>query len=132
MAIHMHQIKRVSHLQTIVSDFSPAKNPIYGAVNLSASDAAFLQRTDEQLWEGLRRPEVAIFLDVPPSVCLERIHRRGRSMEQGLNVVQLEQLRGAYISNLERLAIRVVQLELDGDKSPEEVARVVSQHVDRD
>jgi deoxyguanosine kinase len=132
MAIHLHQIKQVSHQQAIVSDFSPAKNPIYGEVNLSVSAAAFLRRTDEQLWEDLQRPEVVIFLDVPPVTCLERVRRRGHSMEQGLRVEQLEQLRSVYISNLDRLARRVERLELNGDESPEGVARVVLQHMDRD
>jgi hypothetical protein len=53
-------------------------------------------------------------------------------MEQGLRVEQLEQLRSVYISNLDRLARRVERLELNGDESPEGVARVVLQHMDRD
>ncbi len=53
-------------------------------------------------------------------------------MEQGLTVGQLERLHSAYISNLARLAGDVVQLKFSGDESPEEVARVVSQHIDRD
>lgn len=129
MAIHMHQIKHASHLQAIVSDFAPAKNPIYGEVNLSASDAAFLRRTDEQVWEELPRPDIAIFLDVPAETCVERVRLRGRPMEQGLTLEQLEQLRSAYMSGLERLARRVVRLELDGRESPEEVAMVTSQHI---
>jgi deoxyadenosine/deoxycytidine kinase len=131
IAIHMHQIKHAAHGRTLISDFSPAKNPIYGEVSLSPSDATFLWRTDEYLWKDLRRPEVAVFLDVPPATCLERVRIRGRSMEQGLTVGQLERLRSAYISNLGRLAGDVVRLEFTGDESPEEVARAVSPHVDR-
>jgi deoxyadenosine/deoxycytidine kinase len=132
IAIHLHQVKCAADRRALISDFSPAKNPIYGEVNLSMSDAAFLWRTEDYLWKDLQRPEVAIFLDVPPATCLERVRRRGRSMEQGLTVGQLERLRSAYISNLGRLAGDVVRLELNGDESPEEVARVVSQHIDRD
>ncbi len=64
MAIHLHQIKCAAHRQVLISDFSPAKNPIYGEVNLSVSDVAFLWRTEDYLWQDLQRPDVAIFLDV--------------------------------------------------------------------
>jgi deoxyguanosine kinase len=130
MAIHLHQIKQASHLQAIVSDFSPAKNPIYGEVNLSVSDAAFLRRTDEQVWEGLPRPDIAIFLDVPAETCLKRVRLRGRPMEQGLTLEQLAQLHRVYMAGLECLAGHVVRLELDGRESPEEVAALASQHIE--
>jgi len=132
MALHIHQVKQAEPVESMVSDFSPARNPIFGELNLSPSVVAFLRRTDEQLWEGLERPEVAIFLDVPPATCLERVRRRGHPMEQGLRVEQLQRLRSAYMSNLERLARRVVRLDLDGHESPEEVAMVVSQHIGLD
>lgn len=124
MAIHLHQIKQTS--SSIVSDFSPAKNLIYGERQLEGADLAGLQAIDRHLWQDLPRPSAALFLDVPANVCLERIQRRGRDFEQGITVEELESLRESYLANLPALAVDVARIALSGSESPRYVAEQVS------
>jgi deoxyguanosine kinase len=127
MMIHLHQIKEASG--AILSDFSPAKNIIYAERQLRGPDLVLLQKVDQRLWRDLPRPRVAIFLDVPPKICLERIRRRGRVFEQGLTLAYLESLRDGYLARLSTLAIEIVRIELVGDELPEHVAARVADQV---
>ena len=76
MAIHLRQIKEASDSGAVVSDFSPAKNIIYAERQLRGPDMKLLRRVDDRLWRGLPRPTRAMFLDVPPEICLERVPAR--------------------------------------------------------
>lgn len=129
MAIHLHQIKCATG--PIVSDFSPAKNLIYGAGQLEGADLAALRAIDQHLWRDLPPPAVALFLDVPTDVCLKRLQRRGRPFEQGITIEDLNALRHGYLASLTQLAVEVVRFELSGDESPEIVAKLASESIDR-
>jgi hypothetical protein len=73
--------------------------------------------------DRLRLPEVVFFLDVPPSVCVERIASRGESRQVHETEEKLSQLREAYL-----LVCAVLEREwglpvciLDGDRTREAV-----------
>jgi len=127
VAIHLHQIKQTEG--TVISDFSPAKNMLYGGLNLRDADMKVLRSVDQQAWSGLPRPSTALFLDVPSAVCLERIKHRGRPFEQGISLGELEMLRELYIANLSTLADEVIQLRLTGHESAQQVADLVIKHM---
>lgn len=126
MVMHRSYIKEASHAEDLISDFSPAKDMIFGELALHGEDINLLKRVDERLWLGAESPTLAIFLDVPIAECLRRVQGRGRSYETDLNGSYLERLREGYLTCLSTLAKRVVKLELDGDETPSDVAIAVS------
>ena len=130
MAIHLHEIKAARDTSGgIVSDFSPAKNPIFGELNLPKTATAALREIDSLVWRPVGRPDIAVFLDVPPTWCLERIRRRGRPVEQSLKLGDLETLRTKYLARLSELADSVILLELQGQESADHVAREIIRRV---
>ena len=71
-------------------------------------------------WEGLM-PDVAIIIDIPPEIALERIKRRGREMESGITLKYLQDLRDITLKNMDKLGKKVILLQELSD-SPEENA----------
>jgi deoxyguanosine kinase len=129
MGIHSHQVKQIPSRGLFVSDFSPAKDLIFGGLNLTDSDLEFLRDVDRHLWEGLPNPSLSVFLDVPPYVCLERVQQRGRPTERSLTVGYLERLRDTYLAGFSALGERVVKVELSGRESRNEVADRVFEQI---
>jgi deoxyadenosine/deoxycytidine kinase len=126
MALRLHEAKAVEPGESVVSDFTPAKTSVFASVNVSDKDACLIEVFEAHVWEDLARPGIAVFLDVPPKVCLARIRARGREFEQGLAITYLEALRAAYFVRLDALAASVITLELDGSSSAEEVTDAVA------
>ncbi len=127
VAIHAHRIKMASG--SIVSDFSPAKNLIFGERQLDDRAMTVLREISELVWQDLPNPSVALFLDVPVNICLERVRQRGRPFERSINLSYLESLREGYVANLSTLADRVIRIELTGQESPARVAEYVSERI---
>jgi deoxyguanosine kinase len=122
MLLQVHQLRDVDPAGDIVSDFSPAKNLVFARTNSPGDSQRLLADLHSRLWLGLPRPDVAVFLDVSATVCLDRVVKRGRSYEQGIEVGELTALRSAYLDSLAILADRVETLTLDGTETPEAVA----------
>lgn len=123
MLIQLREMKlRDNAVTSVVSDFAPAKNLVFARLRLPREDLALLEAIEARLWRGLPSPDVVVYLDVPSSVCLERIRRRGRQYEQGLSAVDLDRIRDGYRSSLQSLGDVVQELELSGEEPAEEVA----------
>lgn len=122
MLLQVHQVRDVNPAGDLISDFSPAKNLVFASTNSSGENQRFLTDLHNRLWLGLPRPDVAVFLDVPVDVCLDRVIKRGRSYEQDIELGDLTSLRSAYRNSLPILADRVETLALDGTETPEVVA----------
>jgi deoxyguanosine kinase len=118
--------RRASVGRSVVSDFAPAKTLIFAGLTLSPEDLAFLHTVDTHLWRSLPRPDVAIFLDVPPDICLERSRQRGRAFETALDIALLRRLRDRYAAERHTLGRQVITLELNGDETPTDVANQVA------
>jgi deoxyguanosine kinase len=127
MAIHLHQVKRTSG--SIVSDFSPAKNLIFGECRLGDHDMGTLREISKLIWRDLLQPSVAFFLDVPVDICLERIQRRALPFERSITLRDLEALREGYVANFSELGVDVVRIALTGHESPERVAEDVTARI---
>jgi deoxyadenosine/deoxycytidine kinase len=73
-------------------------------------------------------PDVIVYLDVPPSVCLERIKSRGREFEINIDLVYLETLEkhyNTYLKSCEDDGIKVFKLSLDNTTTIQDLGRQV-------
>lgn len=127
MLLQIHLLREPGQADAMVSDFSPAKNLIFARTNSVGEDLSFLAEVDARLWRGLPRPDLAVFLDVPVDVCLDRIAQRGREYEQGIGATDLTRLRDEYVDSLQTLGTAVKSVLLEGTEPPDAVADVVVQ-----
>lgn len=99
-----------------------------GAAGVRRDDPVFrrfpeLVRLHQLRLDRLHVPDVTIFLDVPPEVCVERIESRGERKQVHETREKLARLRDAYLLVTSVLARRVGTpvLVLEGDRDPDTV-----------
>lgn len=128
LAFMLMQARQVGDAgQALITDFAPAKNLVFAGLWLGGEDVRFLEQAERQLWRGLRAPDLTVFLDVPPSVCLERLRGRNRAFETGLTEGDLIDIRRGYLASIDSLGSEVSVIELDGSEAPERVAKLVAE-----
>lgn len=64
--------------------------------NLNERDYLAYRRLFDLVVDGLPRPDLLIYLKAPPSILMERIHRRARNMETGITADYLALLDSFY------------------------------------
>jgi deoxyadenosine/deoxycytidine kinase len=82
--LHYHRLRMVHGQSMLVTDFSPGKDLMFAKMNLDGADFALFDHVYRELTHRLVRPNIAIFLDLPIGVLMERIRKRGRPYEQGI------------------------------------------------
>jgi deoxyadenosine/deoxycytidine kinase len=66
----------------------------------------------------LRRPDLIVYLKASPETLLERIARRGRGSEQGIDPDYIRRLNAAYEDWMRRARLTGEVLEIDTDRVP--------------
>jgi deoxyguanosine kinase len=122
--IHYHQLRKLAGAD-MVADFAPAKDFLFGEMNLHGEDFEVFRSVYAHLASRSPQPDVAIFLDLPVEECLRRALARGRPYESGLQVTYLESLRSQYLRHLDLLGKHVERLEIH----PRQDQRVVVEAV---
>ena len=105
----------------VVSDFSPAKDLLFAWDMLRGDDLDLFERLYEKLYSDVAEPDVALFLDVPPEVCMDRIRQRGRGFESGVTVERLHRMDALYREHAERLGSEVFRVSVGLSDGPAEV-----------
>ena len=82
--------------QGIVSDYLFAKDHIFATVTLSNEELALYDQVSRLMQIDLHRPDLVIYLQSKPDVIMQRIRRRNRNMERGLNIDYLQRIITAY------------------------------------
>lgn len=80
----------------IVADFFLAKDPLFARVNLSGDELDLYSQMYQRLAAQMPWPDLVIYLQAPPPILLERVQRRGRSFEVGIQESYLEKVAIAY------------------------------------
>jgi len=98
--------QRVKQLQTLrqgdifspvrIADFLMDKDPLFAQVTLDEDELRLYQNVYDQLTVDAPTPDLVIYLQAPADVLLERIQRRGTSMEQNIDPGYLRILNEAY------------------------------------
>jgi deoxyadenosine/deoxycytidine kinase len=80
----------------LVADFMLAKERLFAGVTLGDDEYRLYDEVYSRLGPESPEPDLVIFLQAPVSVLLERIARRGRSMERQIDSGYLQRLVDAY------------------------------------
>ncbi|MDJ0744150.1 MAG: deoxynucleoside kinase [Xenococcaceae cyanobacterium MO_167.B27] len=114
---HYHQIKLANSKQdNFVCDFSPILDLAYANVTLNNSQREAFLSVYRQIKNELPNPSLLIYLRCNPSVELERIKNRGRSIEQSINIEFLSQLNQSLEKCVSEIANKVNVIDIDSDK----------------
>jgi deoxyguanosine kinase len=130
--LHYHRLKAAQADQRLVTDFSPGKDLVFGKMNLQGADFELFDHVYRALTNRLNKPSVAIYLDLPLELLMERIRKRGRPYEQGIPGSYLEGLRESYFANLSELAQTVRVVRVQAGDSVQTVFRKVLDAAERD
>jgi deoxyadenosine/deoxycytidine kinase len=128
---HYHQIKlaKAAGIQ-FASDFSPYLDLAYSLVTLQKTKRATYRRVYDELRRDIGTPDYLVRLECDPGVALERIRRRGRSAELGIELEYLVRLDQSIneVLEMETKSAKVIRIrsdELDFSSSPHDREKVL-------
>lgn len=112
LAFLFHRIDQLSALSAtrgrLVSDFILEKDPLFAELNLHGDELALYQRIFSAMQpQGLRRPDLVIYLQAKPETLGTRVQQRGIDAEKRITE-----------SYLERVAERYARFFYDFDAAP--------------
>ncbi len=91
------QLKQLAKApKRLVADFLLDKDPLFAGITLSEAELALYREIYEQLHLNPPTPDLVIYLQAPPEILLERIHKRGIRSETYITKTYLESLNTAY------------------------------------
>lgn len=79
----------------------------------------------------LLRPDVNVFIEVPPETCIERLHQTRSNIELYETLDNLRQVRSMYAQAFDRLRDREHIFMTDGNRPPAAVAADIRSEIDR-
>ncbi|HQG13461.1 MAG TPA: deoxynucleoside kinase, partial [bacterium] len=82
--------------QTILTDYTFAKDSIFAEINLSEDELALYNTIFGLLKERLPKPELVVYLRADSNVLLQRIRKRGIDFERSIDESYLDKLTEAY------------------------------------
>ncbi len=90
---------------------------------LRGADLHLFEEAYRRLYANYPRPEVAVYLRLPPIECLRRVRARGRPFEAGLTLDRLQRMSDLYERHAAELAENVLTLDVSPGASRGDVAR---------
>jgi deoxyadenosine/deoxycytidine kinase len=103
--------------------------------NLSERDYQAYRRVFDQIVTGLPRPDLLIYLQAPVPVLIERIGRRGRQIESGINpdyLALLESLYEEWIQEFDLCPVLAIRTQdLDFVHKPRHLSTVIQRIQDK-
>ncbi len=82
----------------VVSDYLFAKDRIFAYLNLSDHELQLYEKIYELIRPALLKPDLVVYLQARPEVLMDRLRRRGRDFEAGIQTHYLAELMRAYNS----------------------------------
>jgi deoxyguanosine kinase len=127
--LHYHQLRLVRSGAMLVADFSPGKDLVFARMNLEGQDLTLFEHVYGELASRLVKPQVAVFLDLPVPLLMERIWARARPFEQGIAPSYVQRLRDTYFQHFPTIAQQVIVVNVGPTDTREEVAEKAFQKV---
>ncbi len=91
----------------------------------------YLDLFDNMVLRELVFPQLLIYLDCSPETAIERIHARGRTIEQKIDLAYLKALKANYeqfIAEMEQAGVRILRLDWESFRPISEVVRLVHEY----
>ena len=130
--LHYHQLNHLEPIPTI-TDFSPAKDLVFAKMNLAGEDLKLFEHVYGQLVGRLTKPRLAVFLDPPVDVLMQRMLNRARPYELSVPEDYIARLRQFYGTHMPELAEEVCVVEVRAEDSIAGVTAktldVIKQHI---
>ena len=125
--LHYHQYRDVKtdRGETVVLDYSPAKDLVFADVNLTGVDYEVFSTVYERTSGSLPVPDVTVFLQLELDHTLARIRGRDREYERDIDPNYLRRVAAAYEARWGQLGHRVERVPIGASWTPDEVADAV-------
>lgn len=92
------QLRTISPARTrpVVADYTQIKDPVFARALLHDREAELYERLTMGLAASSPSPDLTVYVDARNDILLERIRRRNRAYEAGINAEYLDAVREAY------------------------------------
>ncbi len=80
----------------VISDYLFAKDRLFALTNLSDEEFVLYDQVAQIIAINLPKPDMVIYLQSSPEIALQRVQKRNRSMEQGINLDYLKQVTDTF------------------------------------
>lgn len=127
LLVHANPFRRLARERLTICDFSPAKDLLFAEDMLRGDDLDLFSRIYSHMYAAHPLPEVGVYLQTDPELCLRRVRDRmrndpSRAFEAGMTLDRLQRMENRYEEGLDRLADRVLVFDVEPELSPDEVA----------
>jgi deoxyadenosine/deoxycytidine kinase len=99
--------------RSIFSDVIFVDNALEHGI-MTRQDYDVFMQTRKAVLQDIPLPDLVIYLEAPPQICLERIKTRGLISEQGIDIsylIGLENNHRKYLSDMEQKEVKVLKLD---------------------
>ena len=130
LLVHANPYRLLDRTRTTICDFSPAKDLLFAEDMLGGRDLTLFDEIYAHVYEQHPLPEVVVYLNAEPSLCLARVRHRmttdpSRSFEAGMTLERLERMRSRYEDGLEQLGESAVVFNVEASTGPEALADAI-------
>ncbi len=132
---HLKMRQQDLFAQSMVSDYTFAKDLIFAKVNLSDDELALYNTVFNLLRERLPKPDLVIYMRADSKILLQRIRKRGFDYEKPISEEYLEQLTESYnrhFMNYDETPLLVVdtseQNYLENPEDFQNIKRAIQSH----
>ncbi len=80
----------------IISDYTFEKDALFAGINLAGDELAMYHRVHEALAEKIPQPDLVVYLRASTETLMQRIARRDRPYERGMDRAYIDELNQAY------------------------------------
>lgn len=110
---HYHQIKK-SDFETKICDFSLIQDLAYGKMGLKGKRLDLFTETYIEIINEINYPDILVFLTCDFEILVERIRKRGRENEKGVNTIflsTLNQLLTKEIETIDQSKTKIIRVD---------------------